>query len=258
MIYVDGILAGIYCDISHLDSTEFVKTLRSIKISTNERSSGMKTTSQVFGYMPRRPLGRGDFCAASVLDRDRPEAVKIVEDFVSPLVDMYRQINPALVKLHESLADKILPEWRIHGLYSSGIINKDNLLPYHFDSGNIEACWSIMPVFKKDVEGGHLSIPQLNLCIELQDKTCLMFDGQQYLHGVTPFNKLTQGAYRYSVVYYTLKQLWECLPFDEELQRGRVKRTETEERTAQGKLHPDLEKALARRDADRNSKLQSA
>lgn len=260
MIYVDGVLAAIYCDISHLETKTLVDALRKLKISAQPRSSGMMSNSQTFGFMPRRPLGRGDFCSASLLDRDHPETAILVEEFVEPLVEIYRKVNPSLVRMHEQAADKIRPEWRIHGLYSSGIINRDNFLPYHFDSGNISDCWSIMPVFKQDTEGGHLAVPQLDLCVDCKDHSCLMFDGQSYLHGVTPFRKTKDSGYRLSVVYYTLKQLWDCLPFDEELQRGRLKRTEVEERTAAGKLHPVLEAELARRKEheDRNKDAQQS
>lgn len=243
-VIVDGMLGLLYLDISKLDTAPFLKALQEIKIGTNDRSSGMTTSSQVFGFMPRRPLGRGDFCNASRLHRDQPKQAEIVANFIDQLVGLYREMNPGLAKLHEELADKILPEWRIHGLFSSGIINLNNPLPYHFDSGNIDLCWSIMPVFKKDIEGGHLAIPQLDLCVELRDHTCLMFDGQSLLHGVTPFKKLSASAYRYTVVYYTMRQLWDCLPLTEELARGRMKRTETEARSAAGILHPGIEKGI--------------
>jgi hypothetical protein len=243
-IIVDGVLGLLYFDISHLDTKPFLDALQKIKIGTNERSSGMTSSSQVFGFMPRRPLGRGDFCNASRLHRDQPKEAEIVSKFIDQLVGLYRENNPALAKLHEELADKILPEWRIHGLFSSGIINLNNPLPYHFDAGNIESCWSIMPVFKKDIEGGHLAIPQLDLCVELRDHTCLMFDGQSLMHGVTPFKKLSAQAYRYTVVYYTMAQLWACLPIKDELARARRKRTETETRHAAGQIHPNIAEQL--------------
>lgn len=247
MIYADGMLVAIYLDIAHLETEPFLQALKRLRYDKSERSSGMKTNSRTFGYMPRRPLGRGDFCSASMLVNDSPAEEKIISGFVAQLAEDYKKLNPSLAKRHEELADKILPEWRIHGLYSSGIINQNNPLPYHLDTGNINNCWSIMPVFKQDIEGGHLAVPELDMCIELRDKTCLMFDGQSFLHGVTPFTKLQPDGYRYTVVYYTLKDLWQCLPFDQEVERARLKRTETEGRTARGELHEGIVKQLNKR-----------
>ncbi len=55
-----------------------------------------------------------------------------------------------------------------------------------------------------------------------------MFDGQSILHGVTPINKVSPKGYRFSIVYYTLKRMWQCLEVDEELVRVRQKKTERE------------------------------
>ena len=55
-----------------------------------------------------------------------------------------------------------------------------------------------------------------------------MFDGQGIMHGVTPITYESPLSYRYSIVYYSLKQMWKCLTIDEELVRIRNKKTQRE------------------------------
>lgn len=248
-VFVDGVLAALYLDISAMDTAALVAAVRSVKFATADRTGGMPSSSRVFGYMPRRPMGRGDFCAAASLDRDFPQQAKTIGEFVVQLATFYALQNPAVYAHHAAQAAKILPEYSIHELFSSGIVNKDNPLPYHLDGGNIPGCWSLMPVFKRDIEGGHLACPEIDLCFELADHTALMFDGQMMVHGVTPFTKTSPDGYRFSVVYYTMKQLWACLPFEQEIQRARVNRTAVEARSAEGKVHHTIEKYLKKRNA---------
>lgn len=248
-VYVDGVLAALYVDISAMNTAPLVEAVKAVKFATADRTGGMPSSSRVFGYMPRRPMGRGDFCAASSLDRDFPEQAQKIGAFVGELANFYAASNPGVYAHHAAQAAKILPEYTIHELFSSGIVNKDNPLPYHLDGGNIPGCWSLMPVFKRSISGGHLACPEIDLCFDLADHTALMFDGQKLVHGVTPFTKTAPDGYRFSVVYYTMKQLWSCLPFEQEIQRARVNRTAVETRSAEGKVHHTIEKYLAKRNA---------
>jgi hypothetical protein len=82
-----------------------------------------------------------------------------------------------------------------------------------------------MIVFKQYTEGGRLSCPEYGVKFEVADNTIIIFDGQKILHGVTPIKHLNKAAYRYSVVYYSLAQMWNCGHVNEELVRIRkVKR----------------------------------
>ena len=106
-------------------------------------------------------------------------------------------------------------------IYKSGIINKNNELKYHFDAGNFKGVMSNMVAFKGDVEGGHLAIPELDIALEIADNTLTIFNGQEILHGVTPIETQNEQSYRYTVVYYSLEQMWKCEPIDDEIVRIR-------------------------------------
>lgn len=83
-------------------------------------------------------------------------------------------------------------------------------------------------VFKGDVTGGGLNVPEYDIHFTLADHSLLMFDGQGLLHGVTPFKLTKPGGYRYSIVYYSLRQMWNCLPPNAEVNRIRKLKTERE------------------------------
>ena len=59
-----------------------------------------------------------------------------------------------------------------------------------------------------------------------------MFDGQGLVHGVTPVEAGEDAVYRYSVVYYSLRMMWQCLTTWEEVERARVLKTKREQKRA--------------------------
>lgn len=86
----------------------------------------------------------------------------------------------------------------------------------------------MMIVFKDDVEGGYLSVPEYDIGFELKNNSILLFDGQSILHGVTPIYFKSQNGHRFSIVYYSLKQMWKCLEITEEIAWARKRKTERE------------------------------
>ena len=113
-------------------------------------------------------------------------------------------------------------------MFTSGIVNKNNQLNYHYDSGNFRGVYSNMLVFKGDVSGGHLVIPEINISLEVADNSITIFDGQDLLHGVSPIKYLHKESYRYSIVYYSLERMWQCMEVGEEIDRIRKKKMERE------------------------------
>ncbi len=204
-----------------------------IQYTTSFRPGGLKTTSRVFGYMPRNSIRR-DFCTSSSLAYEQGEEHAIVASG-SEIVDRhYKQVNPELYSAHRRMADqKVRPEWRLKDApFTSGIINENNPLMYHFDQGNFAGVWSGQLTFKQGIEGGYLAMPEYDLAIELRDHSLLLFDGQGILHGVTPIRRLSEDSKRYTVVYYSLRGMWQCEPLDQEVRRIRTRRTDREARRA--------------------------
>lgn len=214
-----------------VDLTPLVTLLQQVRFDEHRRTSGLPSTSRVFGFEPRRAL-RKDFCGSTSLSAEHPEAHNALVDAAAICEDAYRLTNPTLYAQHvEVTRNRVLAQWHLNnGVFTSGIVNKNNPLPFHYDTGNFASVWSAMLVFKgAGLEGGHLAVPEYDRCFTLPDHTALFFDGMGLLHGVTPLS-VPPGSYRYSVVLYSLKMMWACLPPEQELKRIRTVKTQRERR----------------------------
>jgi hypothetical protein len=179
----------------------------------------MPSYSVTFGYHPRNAL-RNNFCGPAGLAREDPAAHRLIVSYAGVVASAYARSNPALFERHERLALAVRREWQLEGgPFTSGIVNRDSPLPYHYDGGNFAGVWSGMLGFRRDIEGGNLAVPAYDLALEVADGSLTLFDGQGLLHGVTPFVKTSPHAYRFTVVYYSLEQMWKCLPPEEEAAR---------------------------------------
>ena len=159
---------------------------------------------------------------------------------------------------HEEKSKIIKDEWKIKGTpFSSGIINKNNALKYHYDTGNIKGVYSNMVCFKKNCEGGYLVLPEFDIALEVSNRSIVFFDGQDILHGVSPFQLTTMNGYRFTIVYYTLQQMWKCQEITEEIARIKQRKTEREHRRLammKGEEKPNLENIIKR---DKDKTLRS-
>lgn len=165
------------------------------------------------------PLEHSALCAFS----------KVCEEYYNKIFPIQHEYNKKVCE------EKILNEWKLEDtVFTSGIINKDSVLQYHFDIGHVSKALSAMLTLKKDVIGGDLSIPEIDTIINLKDNTLLIFDGQELLHGVTEMKKKSIKAYRITVVYYSLIQMWKCLTITDEVIRAREKRNKKEIKRANG------------------------
>lgn len=230
LVFEDDQLMIAYLELES-DPTEIVEVLKSIDYDTGSRTDGLVATTKTFGFHPRNTLRR-DFCTAAALAYESPEQHQVICDYAYQAADYYQQVNPNLFAKHEGMTqEKLISDYKIkQSPFTSGIINKNNPLKYHFDSGNYRNVWSAMLVFKYYVSGGFLSVPEYGLGFELKHNSLFLFDGQALLHGVTPIRKHHPDAFRFSVVYYSMRELWNCLPIDDEIIRIRRLKTIREEK----------------------------
>ncbi len=227
------------------DCTDVVKVLRRTQYKRDGRTSGMISNSRTFGFLPRVTIRR-DFCTATSLAHEDPEGHALVCEYAEKVARYYERFNPNLYAEHQKAVERVLPDYKVsNSVFTSGIINKDNPLPYHMDSGNFRNVWSNMLVFKRKIGGGYLSVPEYDVGFELKNNSLLMFDGQNIMHGVTPIHKRSKESYRFSVVFYSLKDMWNCLPIDEELIRIRRLRTEREKKRWESKHRDDSQEKLS-------------
>ncbi len=161
------------------DTSQLSDACKSIKYGITKRSDGLVTRSRIFGYDPATGI-RKQYCSASRLSSESPRQHKVITDFALVINEIYKKYLPDAQKFHEETAnEKILNEWRIPNTpFTSGIINQNNQLNYHFDSGNFNGVYSNMIVMKGNSSGGYLSVPEYDLGLQCSDNTLVMFDGQ--------------------------------------------------------------------------------
>lgn len=197
-----------------------------------KRMSGLTNTGQtkILGYVPRNRVKTTDqACRMAILAKEAPSVHQLLCEYAKSVNDVYSDGNKERFERHTELTKKVNNNYVIPGtLFTSGIVNLNNPLKYHFDAGNFTEVCSAMIAFKRDIGGGHLALPEYNVKLAIQDRTITLFDGQNLLHGVTPIKKLTPEAKRYTVVFYSLVGMWQCLPLDEEVANARQARWESE------------------------------
>jgi len=214
------------------DLTELIWAVQNIKYSKNFRSGGLPTVSRIFGYRPRTEVRANlETCSTTSLARESPRQHAVICDFAVLMTESYRKYSAGAYEIHAATMSGVLPEWCIpDSLYTSGIVNKNNALRYHHDTGNFKDCWSGMIVLPNRVRGGELVVPEFRLAFDFRRPAIIFFDGQSLLHGVMPIEVPAGIGYRYSIVYYSLQKMCRCLTVGEESEHGRVWRTRAEHR----------------------------
>ena len=204
---------------------DLLRACQSIEYNETARTDGLVTRSRTFGFLPRVTLRR-DFCTSSSMSTQHPEEHAIFCDTARMASAAYRMANPRRWERQSKALEAVLPEWRIAGTpFTSGIVNQSNSLRYHKDAGNFADLWSVMVAFSADIEGGLLAVPELDLAFSFARPAMIMFDGASLVHAVTPIARRSSMAYRYSIVFYAMKAMCNCLAAPEEL--ARIRRVKT-------------------------------
>ncbi len=240
IVRVDGVTKVVYLSqVRHPDIERAREAVKKIKYNTSTRTGGLVSTSRIFGFAPRNVL-RGHPCRATTLASESQSQHDAICKTAPVLNEYYEKYFPEIHKNHSEMTDKVMNEWRIpDSVFTSGIVNCNNPLQYHFDAGNFSQVCSAMLGFRHKIQGGYLSCPELDAAFEISDYSVILFDGQKLLHGVTPMKKLSDESFRYTIVYYSLKQMWHCDTVTEEVAALRARRTEIERRKVAVKASHD-------------------
>jgi hypothetical protein len=219
------------------------KAVQNVKYGVGKRVHGLKSQSAVFGYKPRQE-NRQDYCSASAMGKNHPKEHYLISQYAQEIEKHYKEHFPETYDNHQKeVKERVKEEWVIKDtVFTSGIVNKNNQLNYHFDSGNFKNVYSNMLVFKGNVKGGHLVIPEIDISLEVADSSVTIFDGQDLLHGVSPIKYVHKDSYRYSIVYYSLQRMWQCLEINEEIGRIRKVKMEREKKRIDPEHLKDLNK----------------
>ena len=205
------------------------RAARSYPMTTTLRSNGVHNRSSTFGFSSRNAVLRREGCRECNSATEAPEAHAALTGAAPRLAAMLEAEMPDLVKGDRDTASAILPEWRMHGTqWTSGVLNETSPLPYHYDANNLPT-WNAMVVMRRATRGGHFHIPEYDVTLPCRDGDVCFFPAYHLLHGVTPIRLVEGDGYRYTAVYYTVRRMQECLPWEEELAHGRATRSTRED-----------------------------
>tara|TARA_R110000824_G_scaffold110918_4_gene259133 strand:- start:7935 stop:8768 length:834 start_codon:yes stop_codon:yes gene_type:complete len=219
---LDGEPVVIYQPETGVDVEPLRKAMDTVTWNTSTRTTikyAMKSTCKIFGYQPRINM-RNMPCNVAALGLQHPQMHQFLCEWTEVVTQIYNELAPVAAKAHKEKTDELI-ESRFHladSMFTSGIVNKTSQMPYHFDRGNFVGAWSAMLGLKKWIDGGFLVIPEYDLALEISDGSMTLFDGQSRLHGVSPIKKLNDGGERYTIVWYSLEKMWECLTTEQEIQ----------------------------------------
>jgi hypothetical protein len=200
------------------------------------RQSGVPSRSMTFGFLPRMPLNQRDYCSRSSSDRNHPRLREALYFYAQQMSKVLEKWFPERYELSVQAMKTVRKDWVIpNSIFTSGILNQDNPLVYHYDSGNFEGTWAVMISFKRQISGGHLVLPELGVKLACADSSISIFNNQEELHGVSPIHQTGPDSYRYTVVFYSMEQICKCGSPQEELVRANKQRTKTEQKRA-GKI----------------------
>jgi hypothetical protein len=196
------------------------------------RLSGFQPRVLAWGFAPPVPLRRRYGCAQCAFDRDYEEIADTVRASSERGWEIVSSLAPAEASAHaERVEAAVLPDWRIGRLpFTSGVINDTAQLPYHCDASNLRDAWSLQVVARRDVEGGLLHLPGLDIWLACDDGDVLFFKGQSEMHGVAPVRRVGRNARRFTTVAYVKSQMRNCLSAEEEPIRAATAATEANRR----------------------------
>lgn len=200
-------------------------SLSQLKYSKSKRANGVESNSVVlFGSKPANPR-KENFCHQAPLMYNSGEHYPTIIQTAQAMDKAFKKAMPSYYKLAQGLLALDKPERRIYPrfiipntIYTTGIINLNNELVYHYDKANMNGFLSVLLTLRSGMGGGYLVFPEYRMAVECKDGYILIFNGHKLLHGVSQLitNKMAMNSYRYSIVCYTWEKMTKCYETQEE------------------------------------------
>ena len=226
LIKVKGDLPMLYLKLKE-PTQDLLRAFQGIGYNTNYRTSGLPSRSVILGnraaIKPRLP-----YCSVAEAALQFPIEHETFMKWSIKTARVYQEYLSNAYKIHMALLKQkkspVLNEYIMAGTpFTSGIANKTMSLLYHVDNQNIPHTMSCMIGLKRDVSGGYLVLPEYRIAFAIANNTMLFFNGASTLHGVTHIEKESEIGYRYTAVFYSMKEMANCLPQKEEVEKFRSK-----------------------------------
>jgi hypothetical protein len=211
----DGRILLMYTNISSWpEARDLTHASLSTDAKKSTRTSGVKTKSSVFGYMPRNAL-RYNYCRKTISTKKELKNWKLLTDFAkNKLMPFY--VENFFIDTEKKMQERILNDWKIDDtIFTTISINFNQLIKTHTDSFNTKGSLSNVLILKQNAEGGQLYLPEYDAYVPQDNGDLTVFRGEEILHGVCKCD--LKNGFRASLVFYQLEQLQHCYPYLEEL-----------------------------------------
>jgi hypothetical protein len=193
--------------------------LGQLKYSKSKRANGVESNNVVlFGSKPANPR-KENFCHQAPIMYNSGEHYATIIETAQVMDKAFERAMPSYYKLAQGLLSlnkpdrHIYPRFMIPGtIYTTGIINLNNQLIYHYDRANMNGFLSVLLTLRGGMGGGYLVFPEYRMAVECKDGYILIFNGHKLLHGVSQLmpSKMAANPYRYSIVCYTWRNMTKC------------------------------------------------
>lgn len=186
------------------------------------RMNGFAPTSHMFGFSAPAAVRARYACTVSGFDKENPKVARALRLLIASIVPHVREVIPDEFAAFEDIVqDTIHSDYWLGGTpYTSGVINKSSILPYHHDGTNVKDAISVQVNLRRDATGGALHLPEYDEWLANDNMTVVVFRGGSLLHGVTPIHLQSTDAYRYSIVFYAKRSCSRCGPLADEPKRA--------------------------------------
>ena len=181
--------------------------------------SGVPTISSVFGSIPKNGV-RVPSCRGTVRNKQEKHNFFLITEIARELSEKYKKVLPEQYsKDVEYIKNSIEDDYLFKGLpFTTFNANKNQLIKYHVDTGNLQGVMSNVLISRQGVTGGELVFPEYGFALAQEDGFFSVFDGQREVHGVADCKFVSKDAYRCSFVFYTLEQMKHCKSYLEEME----------------------------------------
>lgn len=221
IVTVDGEVVAIYKKAGY-DLTAITEACLNLKFPTSKRTNGLSNDTIYVNASPRNSR-RTNMCRRTKFRFNQPRTHQLFLEYARKMAKDYRDHFRIQ---YAGQVKSIYARQRVHRIYrikgtpfTSAVINKNSALGFHRDQANTKDGISCMLCLKQGIAGGELILPELKIGFECHDGYILLFDGQKYIHGVTPIVQPQTGiGYRYTIVYYNNKGMALCLPPAQEIE----------------------------------------
>jgi hypothetical protein len=163
--------------------------------------------STILGGVPPKPHMRRIYPTISSVHE-----VKSAELFIKAMIKLAKECEKIIADIMPEAYNEVLqimknvdPKWKLTDIFTSSISNYNIAAAYHRDTANIPGALNVIVTKRLNASGGCLNIPEYGATVAQEDNSLLVYPAWRDLHGVTPITALSEGGYRNSLIFYSLK-----------------------------------------------------